>query len=287
MDTSAFKEILYEKDADTGVVLVTLNTPKRKNALSTLTFLELFWAVDTMQNDVSATAMIMTGARDPESSDPQKEAFSSGGYFNPNAGPLGQDDESIPKEIKEQIDFSDIAQKKLTLKMWQFDKPVIAAINGYAIGAGFTMPLACADLIFASEHAWVMLPFVRLGILPEFALTYILPRLLGFQKAKEIMYFGEKISALQLFDLGLINKVLPHEELISYSKEAALKLIPPQGPGLAVKMTKQALHKPLIEELTVALDKENEGLNKAFTTFDFVEGMTARIERREPIFKGK
>lgn len=90
--------------------------------------------------------------------------FRSGGYFHPEKGPLGENDASISNEVKEQIDFTVIAQKILTLEMWQFEKPVIAAINGYAIGAGFTMPLVCADLIFASEHAWAQLPFVRLGI---------------------------------------------------------------------------------------------------------------------------
>jgi 2-(1,2-epoxy-1,2-dihydrophenyl)acetyl-CoA isomerase len=287
MQPEVFNEILYAKDDTTGIVTVTLNTPKRKNALSSLTFLELFWAVASMEKDDSATAMIITGAKDPDSDDPKKEAFSSGGYFNPSTGPLGQNDDTLSHEAREQIDFTDIAQKKLTLKMWQFDKPVIAAINGFAIGAGFTMPLACADLIIASEHAWALLPFVRLGILPEFSSTFLLPRLLGYQKAKEIMYLGKTLPAQQLLELGLVNQVVPHDELMDAAKKLALQLIPPQGPGLAVKMTKRALHQPLIADLEKALDLENKGLNKAFTSEDFVEGMTARFERRAPVYKGQ
>jgi enoyl-CoA hydratase/carnithine racemase len=281
MLTEDFREILFEKDDETGIVKITLNIPKRKNALSHLTFLELFWAVDIMENDDSATAMIITGAKDPDNNDPAKEAFSSGGYFNMSAL------DGVEDDLKRQMDFQDIAQKKLTMKFWQFDKPVIAAINGLAIGAGFTMPLAGADLIYMSEHAWLKLPFISLGIVPEFASTYLLPRLVGFQKAKEVMFFGESITANEALELGLVNKVVKHEELLPCAKEAALKLVPPQGAGLAVRLTKRALHKTLIDNFSDALDLENEGLNKAVTTSDFLEYLTARGQKRAPVFKGE
>ena len=182
--------------------------------------------MDAMENDDSAGIMILTGAKDPDSDDPTKEAFSSGGYFNPAA--LA----GLSEEVKAQLDLTDIAQKKLTLKMWQFDKPVIAAVNGLAVGGAFTMCLSCCDLIYCSEHAWASLPFVGLGIIPELASSYLLPRLIGFQRAKEIMFFAERITARELFDLGLINKVLPHDQLLPYARERALKLVPPQGAGI-------------------------------------------------------
>lgn len=281
MKVEDFTDILYEKDEETGIVMVTLNTPKRKNALSPKTFYELYWAAEEMEKDETAMAMIITGAKDPDFDDPTNEAFSSGGYFNPAVL------ESLSKEEKAQIDFTDIAQKKYTLKMWGLEKPVITAINGLAIGGAFTMALSCADLIYVSEHAWVTLPFINLGIIPELASTYLLPRLIGFQKAKEIIYFGEKIDAQQLFELGLVNRVLPHEELLPYAKEMALKLIPPGGAGLAIKLAKRALHKPLMDAVTEALDMENKGLNRTFSTSDFMEAMTARKEKRAPVFQGK
>ena len=185
MKVEDFNEILYQKE-DNGIVTVTLNIPKRKNALSMVTFLELFWAVDAMEKDDTARVMILTGAKDPDSEDPTKEAFSSGGYFNA-AGLVSMSDEA-----KAEIDPTDIAQKKLTLKMWQFDKPVIAAVNGLVIGGAFTMCLSCCDLIYCSEYAWASLPFVGLGIIPELASSYLLPRLIGFQRAKEIMFFAER-----------------------------------------------------------------------------------------------
>jgi enoyl-CoA hydratase/carnithine racemase len=280
MKVEDFQEINYQKE-DNGIVTVTMNMPKRKNALSLYTYYELFWAAEAMEKDETAGVMILTGAKDPDSDDPAKEAFSSGGYFNPAA--LA----GLSEEVQAQLDPTDIAQKKFTLKMWQFDKPVIAAVNGLVVGGAFTMCLSCCDLIYCSEHAWASLPFVGLGIIPELASSYLLPRLIGFQRAKEIMYFAERIPAQQLFDLGLVNKVLPHDQLLPYARERALKLVPPQGAGYAVRMTKRALHQPLLEAVTMALDKENKGLNEAFRLADFTEALTARGEKRPPVFKGR
>ncbi len=281
MNVDEFTNIVYEKDAETGIVTVTINRPEIRNALTLVVLLELYWAVDNIEKDDTVTAMIITGAKTPDSDDPTGEAFSSGGYFNL------ADFESLDEKTKGEIDLTDIAQKKLCLKFWQLDKPVIAAINGLAIGGGFTVPLACADLIYVSEHAWVKLPFINIGLIPELASSYLLPRLVGFQRAKEIIFFGEKLPASKLYDMGLVNKVLPHDELIPYAKKMVLKLIPPQGAGLATRLAKQAFHKPLIEAVTKALDIENEGLNKTIASEDFWEALAARQEKREPVFKGK
>ncbi len=281
MNVDEFTNIIYAKDAETGIVTVTINRPEIRNALTLVVLLELYWAVDNIEKDDTVNAMIITGAKTPDSDDPTGEAFSSGGYFNL------ADFESLDEKTKGEIDLTDIAQKKLCLKFWQLDKPVIAAINGLAIGGGFTIPLACADLIYVSEHAWVKLPFINIGLIPELASSYLLPRLVGFQRAKEIIFFGEKLPAPKLYDMGLVNKVLPHDELIPYAKKMALKLIPPQGAGLATRLAKQAFHKPLIEAVTKALDIENEGLNKTIASADFWEALAARKEKREPVFKGK
>jgi 2-(1,2-epoxy-1,2-dihydrophenyl)acetyl-CoA isomerase len=281
MAENKFESILYEKDSDTGIVMLTINKPEIKNALTWQVLVELCWATDAAAQDDSVKALIMTGARSNSDDDPTKEAFSSGGYFNPT------DLESMDEATKREIDLTDLAQKKLCLKLWSLYKPVIVAMNGLAIGGGLTIPLACADLIFASEYAWGKLPFVSLGIVPELASSYLLPRLVGFQKAKEIMFFGEKMTAQQMLQYGIINKVLPHGELISYAQETALQLIPPKGAWMAVRMTKEILHKPLVEAVTRALDLENVALNKTFVSNDFFEALTARMEKRVPVFKGE
>ena len=281
MKVADFKNINYDKDDETGIVTVTINRPEIKNALAVMVLYELYWAVDAVETDPKAKAMILTGAKSPEDEDPANEAFSSGGYFNL------ADLEALDEETKSQIDLTDIAQKKLCLKLWQLDKPVIAAINGLAIGGGFTIPLACADLIYISEHAWVKLPFISLGLIPELASSYLLPRLVGFQRAKEIFFFGEKLPASTLYDMGLVNEVVAHEELLAHAKQMALKLIPPLGAGLAARLAKKALHGPLIEAVTRALDAENEGLNQTIASADFWEAIAARKEKREPVFKGE
>ena len=281
MKVSDFKNILYDRDAQSGVVTVTINRPEIKNALALMVLFELYWAVDAIENDPKAKAMILTGASATDDEDPTNEAFSSGGYFNL------ADLEALDEETKSQIDLTDIAQKKLCLKLWQLDKPVIAAINGLAIGGGFTIPLACADLIYMSEHAWVKLPFISLGLIPELASSYLLPRMIGFQRAKEIFYFGEKLPASKLYEMGLVNRVIDHGQLLPYAKQMALKLIPPLGAGLAARLAKKALHGPLIEAVTKALDAENEGLNQTIASADFWEAIAARKEKREPVFKGE
>jgi len=161
MADQAFKNIIYEKDDKTGIVQITLNRPEIKNALSMLVLLDWYDAVEMADQDDTVKGVIITGARHPEENDPTREAFSSGGYFD------FSELEALDEETKSRIDFQDIALKKLCLKMWQLYKPIIVAMNGLAIGGGFTIPLACADLIYASEHAWARLPFVRLGIAPE------------------------------------------------------------------------------------------------------------------------
>ena len=275
-----FKQIRYEKDPETGIVQVTLNRPKIKNALGILMLLDLYRAAEAVENDKTASAMILTGAVSPNKADSAQEAFSSGMYLD------FAELESLDEETKQEVDLTDLAQKRLCLKLWKINKPVVAAINGLAIGGGFTIPLACADLIYVSEHAWVKLPFARLGLVPELASSYLLPRMIGFQRAKEIMFFGERLTAEQLYDLGLVNRVLPHGELLQFAKEQTCKLIPPQGAGLSVKLSKEILHKPMIEAVSRALDLENEGLNRAFGTSDFMEALNARILKRDPQFTG-
>ena len=279
MQIHEFTDISYELDSD-GIVTVSMDTPKRKNAISGLTALELRWAAQHFQADDNALAMILTGTPDPSSA-PDRQAFSSGGYFVPGV----YDD--VPPEIMAQIDQKDIAMKGAVLQFFGCDKPVLAALNGLAIGGGITLPLAVADQIYVSEHAWARLPFASLGIAAELGSTLFLPRLLGMQKAKELFFYPEKLTAQHLLDLGLVNAVLPHDELLAYTRDKALQLIPPRGAGASIRTMKRVVHAQKVEELTRALDLENEALNALMQSEDFAEGLMARIEKRDPVFKGR
>ncbi len=266
-----FEDIIYEKE-DNGICTATISRPEARNAVTYITFLEIYTVLEDMDKDRNAKVLIITG-------DPKGKAFTSGGYFKPE----------MMEEMRKypEIDLMDIAQKKVCMKFWDFNKPVIAAINGMAIGGGITMPLAGADLIYMAENAWLGFFFSKRAIIPEFACTFLLPLLVGFQKAKEICYFGDKITAQKAYELGLVNKVLTPDELIPYSREQALKLIPPKGPSLSLKLMKKTMHAYFREILDRTLDLENRALRKAFTSKDFNESMKALKEKRDPVFVGR
>ena len=163
----------------------------------------------------------------------------------------------------------------------------LAAVNGLAIGGGVTLPLAVADQIYLSEHAWARLPFANLGISAELGSTFMLPRLLGMQKAKELFFYPETLSAEHLVELGLVNAVLPHDDLIAHTRDKALQLIPPRGAGASIRAMKRIVHAQKLDELTRALDLENEALNQLMQSGDFAEALTARMEKRDPVFSGR
>ncbi len=279
MHTSDFTDISYELDTD-GIVTVHMDTPQRKNAISGLTALELRYAAQHFQQDDNALAMILTGRPDPDSA-PERQAFSSGGYFVPGVY------DNVPKDIMAQIDPTDIAMKATVLAFFSCDKPVLAAINGLAIGGGFTLPLAVADQVYLSEYAWARLPFASLGICAELGSTFMLPRLLGMQKAKELFFYPDTLSASDLLELGLANAVVAHDELLGYTREKALQLVPPRGAGASIRAMKRIVHAQKVDELTRALDLENEALNQLMQSEDFAEGLMARVEKREAVFKGR
>jgi len=271
MTIENFKDIIYKKE-DNGICTVTISNPEIRNALTYITFHEIYKVLEDMEKDNNAKVLIITG-------DPRGNAFTSGGYFKKE---MFHQMQAYPE-----IDLMDIAQKKLCLKLWAFYKPVIVAINGMAIGGGVTMPLAGADLIYMSEDAWLGFYFVKRGIIPEFALSFILPFYIGFQKAKEIVYFGEKVTARDAEKLGLVNKVLPPDELMPYARKQALRLIPPKGPSLSLKLMKKTMHDYFKDILTKTLDLENKALRKTFASYDFKEAMQALKDKRENVFIGK
>ena len=273
MNVEDIQDFIYEKE-DNGICTLTINRPERRNALSFVSFLELEAVLADMEADKNARILILTGCK-------EANAFSSGGYYSAKFMM------SIPPEIKEQLDLMDMAQKRTCLKLFDFSKPIIVAINGLAIGGGITLPLATADLIYMSEDAWLGFYFRQRAVVPEFSMSFILPLLVGFQKAKEIFYFGDKINANDAKELGLVNEVLPANELIPYTREQALKLIPPKAPSISIKLMKKTMHHYFREIVSKTLDLENEGYRASIKTHDFRESTKALTQKREPIFKGK
>ena len=244
MKVEDLTEVIYEKE-ENGICTLTFNIPKRRNALSVVTFLEIDTVLADMEKDKNARVLIITGSK-------EANAFSSGGYFNMKYIT------SVPPEIMKDVDLMDIAQKRTCMKFWNFNKPVIAAINGLAVGIGITLPLIGADLIYMSEDAWIGFYFVKRAVIPEFSSSFVLPFLVGFHKAKELMYFGDKISAHEAEKLGLVNKVLPSDDLIPYTRKQALRLVPPNSPSLSLTKMKQIMHSHYKEIASKTLDLENQ-----------------------------
>lgn len=273
MNPEEFMQIKYEKE-NNGILTVTLNWPERKNALSPLGLLELKYAVDYAENDDEVKVMILTGCE-------EAGAFSSGGYFSQDML------DGVPTEIKKEIDLTDMASKRLCLKFWDFSKPVISAINGLAVGGGFTFPVICSDLVYMAEDAWWALYFVKRAVMPDFATSFLFPLMIGFIKAKELFYFGDKMSAKDALDLGMVNKIMPKEELMPFAREQAFRLIPPKGPSLAIKLMKKTIHSYFRDIMEYQMDLENKMWKKAIRSKDFSESLKALKEKREVRFLGK
>lgn len=268
-----FKDIKYEKE-ENGIGTITINRPERRNALSRITFLELEAAFDHMEHDDDIRVVIITGNQDGN-------AFSSGAYVSPKVM------SEMTPELRKLIDPTDKSSKNMARKIFDFPKPIVAAVNGLAIGGGITMLLIGADLIYASENAYLGFYFVQNAFMSEFASTFLLPLYLGFQKAKEIMYYGAKIEAQEAFELGLVNKVLPLNELVPYAREQALKLITPKAPGLSIRLMRKAVHDMFKDQIYKILDIENEGYTTLLKSENVGIAMSARRNKTEPAFKGK
>ena len=268
-----FKQIKYEKE-ENGILTVTLNWPEKKNALSPIGLLELWYAVDLAEKDKQVKVMILTGCE-------EAGAFSSGGYFSVEML------KEVPEKYRAEINIRDMASKRLCLKFWDFTKPVISVINGFAVGGGFTLPIICSDLVYMAEDAWWALFFVKRAVMPDFATTVLLPFMIGIHKAKELFYFGDRMTAQDALELGLVNSVLPSEKLISFAREQALRLVPPKGPSLSIKLMKKTMHTYFRGILESQLDLENKNWTKAIQSKDFGESLKALKEKRGPTFIGR
>ena len=162
-------------------------------------------------------------------------------------------------------------------------KPIIAAVNGSAVGFGFSLALA-SDIRIASEDARFGLGFVRIGVSPGFGATFFLPRLVGLETACQLAFTGKLIDAAEAKEIGLISHVVPAAQLKSVTQELAGNLA--KGPPIAIKLTKQALYQALDSSLAAQLEFESLARNICRQTADHKEAVEALVEKRKPVFKG-
>ena len=262
---SAELETLIIDAADNGVVTITMNRPKRLNAASSQMFTELRETWNEIGGDPTVRCVVMTGADD---------AFCSG-------ADLAADGGGGPRRHALQ-DLNVIHQTVSAL--YSIMVPVIAKVNGVAAGAGMNLALAC-DLIVASDQARFSEIFARRGLSVDFGGTWILPRLIGLHRAKELAFFADVIDAKQAEDFGIVNKVVPHGELDVFVDGWADRLA--AGPPIAVAMTKRLLTLNASADFATALEAEGMAQSLNFTTDDTKEAVKAFLEKRPPTFMGR
>jgi enoyl-CoA hydratase/carnithine racemase len=261
-----YNTLLYQKRGHISTLI--LNRPDKLNALNLELFDELLHALRAINEDDEVRATILTGAG---------RAFCAGADLGMIQN-LGKED-FMPK-------FRRLIQKvqAVTNAIEGIDKPVIGTINGAAIGGGFDIAIAC-DIRLASEAAVFSEAFIRLGLVPDMGATFRLPRLIGIARAKEIILTGDTLSAAEAERIGLVNRVVPHDQLMEEANKWAQKLA--AAPPLAIKAAKQLLNNAASTDLHSALADEMLAQCQLITTQDHQEGIKAFIEKRPPHFEGR
>jgi len=247
---------------------ITFNRPDVLNALDREMGKEIGSAVLEIRDDPEVRCVILTGAG---------RAFCAGGDIK---GMLSGFSSSSPNERRVGLKNT---HRWLT-ELINLDKPVIACVNGFAVGAGMSLAMA-ADIIIAAENAKFAQSFVGIGLAPDLGGSYLLPRLIGLNKAKELTFTGEMIDAHTAQRLGIVNQVVPSAELENVTWHLALRLA--QGPTKAIGLAKAMLNRSFETDLATFLDSEASYQFLCAGTEDFREGVQAFIEKRKPQFKGK
>ncbi len=258
----SFETVHLQQEA--GVLVVTLNRPDVLNAVNDQLGLELLDALKWADRDASTRAVVLTGAG---------RGFCSGQDLRDRAG-VGE------------ISYGEWLRKRyhpIIVRLWTMEKPVIAAVNGVAAGAGCSLALV-ADLRIASERASFIEIFSRVGLVPDSGSTYLLPRLVGLGRALELAYTAEPVDAHRALQLGLVNRVVAHDELMPQTMELAKRLA--AGPTKGLGLTKRGMTFALHASLEQALDYEAYLQEIAGHTADHREGVAAFLEKRTPQFRG-
>jgi 2-(1,2-epoxy-1,2-dihydrophenyl)acetyl-CoA isomerase len=246
-----------------GVATLTLNRPDAYNAFNDAMGEEVVDALGQAARDDAVRALLLTGAG---------KAFCS-----------GQD----LKSIEPGRSLGDVLEKlwnPVLRRLWDLEKPVVAALNGIAAGAGASLALAC-DLRIASEKAALAVVFTKVGVVPDSGITWTLPRLVGLGKALELAYLADPVDAATAERLGLVNRVVPADNLLEEAGGLARRLA--EGPTLAYALTKRAMRRAATSTFPEALEYEGHLQEIAGRSADYGEGVNAFVEKRPARFQGR
>ena len=241
-----------------GVLTIRINRPEKKNALTLAMYEAITAALKAGQSDPAVRCVLITGV---------ENAFTSGNDIMDfiQAPPV---DESSP-----------VMQFLQTIPV--FEKPIVAAVNGVAIGIGTTLLLHC-DLVYAGEGARFQLPFVNLGLVPEAGSSYILPQMVGYQRAAELILLGEAFGAQKAYEVGIVNQVVPDEETFSLAREKAMALA--QKAPAALRLSRSLLRQGSARAVQETIVRESSHFASRLQSPEAAEAFQAFMERRKPDF---
>jgi 2-(1,2-epoxy-1,2-dihydrophenyl)acetyl-CoA isomerase len=265
---------LQRRVAD-GVAWITLNRPEAGNALTTEMRDELAAWFEAASSDLAVRAVVLTGTGE--------KGFCTGADLRPQPSHEERPEGAPARSAGEAARMIREGWQRLIASVLDCEKPIIAAVNATAAGGGLHLALAC-DLVLAAEEAGFLAVFVRRGIGPDAGGGYLLPRLIGPQRAKELFFFGEEVPAREAERMGLVNRVVPRGELDELARQWASTLA--QGPTKAIAMAKHLANHSFESDRATAFWEESVLQELVVGTEDCREGLTAFAERRTPHFKG-
>jgi 2-(1,2-epoxy-1,2-dihydrophenyl)acetyl-CoA isomerase len=261
-----YETVIWEQDG--GVGRVTLNRPDTLNAWTAAFGRELKQVIEGEASDASVRAVLVTGAG---------RGFSSGADLKAGFDPAP--DDGLPDLRK---DLHEVYHP-IIAGVRRLEKPVVAAVNGPAVGIGCSLALSC-DLVLAAESAFFGLAFVNIGLMPDGGSTLFVPAAVGKARAFQMALLGERVPAAQALDWGLVNAVHPDERLMEEAEALVARLA--AGPTRSYAGSKAALNRMLYPDLDAQLDLEAEFQHALARTRDFQEGVAAFVEKRDPAFEG-
>ncbi|MDY7032253.1 MAG: enoyl-CoA hydratase [Thermodesulfobacteriota bacterium] len=262
----SYQDILFKKEE--RVATIILNRPDSLNALGGTMREDIIDAVQNVKSDNNVGVLVITGAG---------RAFCAGGNIKE------MERMSLEVPLLERREFVRTVSHRMIDEIRNLEKPVIASINGHAIGAGCNIALAC-DLRIASEKAKLGVSFINMGLVSDYGGLYFLPRLVGIAKALELYFTGDVIDAKEAEKIGMVNKAVPPEDLEKATYELAGRIA--KKAPIALGMIKEIMYKGLNMDLATELDLEATGQSICLKTEDHREGVRAFMEKRDAVFKG-